>query len=184
MEWLTEGNEIVRVRSPDMVSVLQHITLLIHINFLLNYMSVQQCATADPLATYFIYKTPWSTTHSCLSCRLHVWSRPKKSREHISEWIKEVKQHMATHRYTHISRLFGSNSKPKLILWLDTWSLYNHPLLLCSPVELCSPHQLPINTLYGMCSKISPREEEQEENWPWLLIDHPAISEFPLPACI
>lgn len=57
MEWLTEGNEIVCVRSPDMVSVLQHITLLIHINFFLNYMSVQQCAAADPPAAHLFEMT-------------------------------------------------------------------------------------------------------------------------------
>lgn len=41
MEWLVEGNEIVSVRSRDLVSVLQHIKLLIHINFLPDYVSVQ-----------------------------------------------------------------------------------------------------------------------------------------------
>lgn len=41
MEWLAEGNEIVSVRSRDLVSVLQHIKLLIHMHFLLDYMSVQ-----------------------------------------------------------------------------------------------------------------------------------------------
>lgn len=41
MEWLVEGNEILSVRSQDLVSVPQPIILLAHIIFPLDYRSVQ-----------------------------------------------------------------------------------------------------------------------------------------------
>lgn len=67
----------------------------------------------------------------------------------------------------------------KLISHMNTITVHKHPLMPCSVVlPAATTHDL----LYGMCNKIFWCEEAEWGKLTMAPIDHPAISEFPLPA--